>query len=130
MELDVTHMVEAADSMFLLSGNRIEHGQDAGQITWNNSKKYGREFPLLATDEQREAARAHFKEYGAWSEKEIAAWSEEHLQAMMVQDIAAAIREMEHYATFKDYEGAVGNGDVGGSLYQGDDGRWYYYLGF
>ena len=79
MEIDVTHMVEDADSMVELSGSRMEHGQDARQITWNNSKEYGAGRPLLTTDEMREEARAHFREYGAWSEEEIAAWSEADL---------------------------------------------------
>lgn len=73
MEIDVTHMVEDADNMIELSGSRAEHGQDASRITWNNSKAYGADRPLLTTDDMRDAARAHFKEYGAWSEEEIAA---------------------------------------------------------
>jgi hypothetical protein len=125
MELDVTQMVEAADSMFLLSGSKVEHGQDAGRITWNNSKVYAHYNPILTTDEQREAARAHFKQYGVWSEEEIAEWSEGELQAIMVQDVAAAIREMEAYDTLEEYAEACG-----GRLYHGNDSRWYYYLGF
>lgn len=38
MEIDVTHMVDDADNMIELSGSRMEHGQDASRITWNNSK--------------------------------------------------------------------------------------------
>jgi hypothetical protein len=125
MELDVTPMVWDADYMIELSGNRVEHGQDAARITWNNSKVYAHYNPILTTDEQREAARAHFKQYGAWSEEEIAAWSEGELQGRMVQDVAAAIREMEAYDTLKEYAEACG-----GRLYHGDDSRWYYYLGF
>ena len=61
MELDVTHMVEAADEMIELSGSRMEHGENAGTITWNNSKEYGREHPLLTTDDQRDEARDYFR---------------------------------------------------------------------
>jgi len=77
MEIDVTHMVESADNMPMLSGSCAELGNDAGQITWNNSKAYGAEHPLLTTDAMRDAARDHFREYGAWTRKEIEAWSEE-----------------------------------------------------
>ena len=126
MELDVTHMVEAADDMIELSGSRLEHGQDAGRITWNNSVAYGQQQPLLKTQEDRDAARAHFREYGAWSEEEIAAWSEADLQGIMCQDVAAAIREIEHYDTYEEY---VAANDGGGNLYPGDNGRWYFYLG-
>lgn len=38
MELDITHMITDADDMPMLSGSRAELGQDAGSITWNNSK--------------------------------------------------------------------------------------------
>lgn len=113
-ELNVTHMVEDADSMIELSGSQAEHGQDAGRITWNNSKAYGAQRPLLTTDELRDAARAHFREYGAWTENEIAAWSEEELQAIMCQEVASAIRQMD---------------DDSGRLSKGDDGQWYFYLG-
>lgn len=129
MELDVTHMVEAADDMPMLSGSAMELGQDAGRITWNNSVAFGREHPLLATDDMRDEARAHFREYGAWSEEEIAAWSEEELQGIMCQDVAAAIREMEHDDTYEDYLERCEQGSCSGRLYRGDDGRWYFYLG-
>jgi hypothetical protein len=115
MEIDVTHMVEDADNMIELSGSKAEHGPDAPRITWDNAVAYGKEHPLLATDDARDAARAHFKEYGAWTEDEIAAWDEDTIQGIMCQDVAAAIREMT----------------AGGehNLYRGDDGKWYYYLG-
>ena len=112
MELDVTHMVADADDMIELSGSRMEHGQDAGRITWRNSLDYGKAHPLLKTDAERDAARAHFREYGAWSEDEINAWSEDELQAITCQDVAAAIREDNH-----------------DRLFEGHDRRWYFYLG-
>jgi hypothetical protein len=129
MEIDVTHMIEDADSMFELSGSRMEHGQDAGRITWNNSKVYGAEHPLLKNDEERDAARAHFREYGAWSADEIAAWSEEDLQAVTCQDVAAAVREMEVADDYEDYVRLCERGTCSGRLSKGDDGRWYFYLG-
>lgn len=131
MEINVTHMMEDADIMIELSGSRAEHGQNAGQITWNNSKAYGVDHPLLTTDEMRDAARAYFGEYGAWSKEEIEAWSEEELQGMMCQEVASAVRdilrEMEAYASRMDDWQA--NADNAGCLYKGDDGQWYFYLG-
>lgn len=129
MEIDVTHMVEDADSMIAISGSRAEHGQDAGRITWANACAYGKGTPLLATDDARDAARKHFAEYGAWSRDEIAAWSDDELQGIMVQDVAAAIREMEPYETDADFEQACEEGRVSGRLGKGDDGHWYFYLG-
>jgi hypothetical protein len=129
MEIDVTHMVEDAGSMIELSGSRMEHGQDAGRITWNNSKEYGKEHPLLTTDEMRDAARAHFREYGAWSDEEIAAWSDEELQAITCQEVAAQIREMDVAEDYADYQRLSEQGTVSGRLYKGDDNRWYCYFG-
>jgi len=130
MEIDVTHMVEDADNMIELSGSRMEHGQDAGRITWNNSLQYGRDNPLLADETAKDAARAHFREYGAWSEEEIAAWSDAELQAITCQDVAAAIREMEVAGgDYAEYERLCEEGTCSGRLYRGDDGRWYFYLG-
>lgn len=126
MEIDVTHMVEDADEMPKLSGSVAELGQDAGHFTWRNSCDYGEEHPLLTTDDQRDAARKHFREYGAWSEEVIAAWSERELQGIMCQDVAAAIREQEAYDSYEEFCKAH---DGGGRVYPGDDGRWYFYLG-
>jgi len=129
MEIDVTHMVEDADDMPLLSGSVAELGKNASQITWRNSCEYGAQRPLLATDEERAAARAHFREYGAWSEEEITAWSEEELQGITCQDVAAEIREMDVAEDYDDYVRLCERGTCSGRLYKGDSGRWYFYLG-
>lgn len=36
MEINITHMVDGADDMPLLSGSQAELGKDAGKITWAN----------------------------------------------------------------------------------------------
>lgn len=123
-ELDVTYMVERADEMIDLSGSAAEHGSNAGPWTWGNSVEWGRDHPLLTTDEQREAARRHFRAYGAWDADEIAAWTEDELQGITCQEVAAAIREREAYEDEDTYRDA-GSGRLG----KGDDGRWYFYLG-
>lgn len=129
MEIDVTHMIEAQDDMPMLSGSIAELGANASKITWDNSVAFGKEQPLLKTDEERDAARAHFKEYGAWSDEEIAAWSEDELQGITCQDVAAAIREMDVADTYEEYQALCERGTCSGRLYKGDDGRWYFYLG-
>lgn len=128
-EIDVTHMVEDCDNMVSLSGSRAEWGQDAGKFTWNNSVEYGKERPLLTTEDERDEARQHFREYGAWSEDEIAAWSEDELQGITCQDVAAAIREMESAEDYADYVKGCERGTYSSHLYKGDNGRWYFYLG-
>jgi hypothetical protein len=129
MEIDVTHMVDDADDMPMLSGSRLELGQDAGKITWGNSVAYGANRRLLTSDEEREEARDYFKDFGAWSEEEIAAWSDEELQGIMCQDVAAAIREMDVAEDYEDYVRLCDEGTLSGRLSRGDDGRWYFYVG-
>jgi hypothetical protein len=129
MEIDVTHMVEDADEMPMLSGSVVELGNNAGPVTWKNSVAYGQNRPLLKTDDERNAARHHFRGYGAWSCEQIDAWSEDELQGITCQDVASAIREREGYDSDEDYQSDVESGRVSGRLYKGDDGHWYFYLG-
>jgi hypothetical protein len=133
MELDVTHMVEDADEMPMLSGSRVELGQNAGDITWLNSVLYGAVKPLLKTDEEREAARDHFRGYGAWTREQIDAWSEAELQGIVCQEVASAIREAESFGfdadSYEEYREACESGRVSGRLYRGDNERWYFYIG-
>lgn len=129
MELDVTSMMDAVEDSPPLVGSIAQYGPDAARYTWNNSKAFARENALLKTDEERDAARDHFKEYGAWSEEEIAAWSEEDLQAITCQEVAHQISELEMFDSEEEYREASENGAVSGRLYRGDNGRWYCYFG-
>lgn len=128
-EIDITHMVEDADRMPMLSGSVAELGTNAGRVTWNNSVAYGSERPLLTDEDEKDAARDHFAGYGAWSREEIDAWSDEELQGITCQDVAAAIREMECCDTYEEYAEGVEQGRFSGRLYRGVNGRWYFYLG-
>lgn len=129
MELDVTHMVEDADNMIALSGSRAEHGENASRITWANSMLYGHIYPLLKTDDERDAARAHFKEYGAWTADEIDKWSEDELQGMACQEVAAQIRQMACATDYEDYQRLSEAGIVSGRLHRDDHGKWFCYFG-
>lgn len=129
MELNITHMVDGADDMPMLSGSQAELGRDAGKITWANSCAYATEHILLTDEAMREKARSYFKGFGAWSPEEIAAWSDAELNALITQDIAAAVREMEHFDSDEAYLEAAEEGRVTGCLYKGDDGQWYAYIG-
>ena len=128
MEIDVTCMVKDADKMRFLSGSVAELGNNAGSITWNNSKDYASAHPLLR-DDQIEDAKDYFAQYGAWSKLEIEAWSAHEVQALLTQEVASCIREMTNYDTEEDYQQAVEKGQVSQNLYQGDNGAWYYYMG-
>lgn len=130
MEINVTHMVDDADSMIDLSGSVMEHGENASKITWNNALDYGRNHPLLTTDDERDDARNHFAAFGAWSRDDIAAWSDDELQAITCQDVAAAIREMNDISDdYAHYERLCEEGVCDGRLFRGIDGEWYFQLG-
>jgi hypothetical protein len=129
LELDITHMVEEdGDEMPLLSGSVAELGPNARTLTWDNSKRYAEAHPLLKTPEQIQEAKDYLKRFGAWSGEEIAGWSDAEVQAMVVQHIAARIREMEHFDTYEAFKKAAQQGSVSGEIYKGDDGRWYALL--
>ena len=133
MDLDITQFFTEADAQDY-SASRAELGDNAGTITWNAAKRAAGEWlwPLLDTDDKRDAFRAHVKGFGAWDETEIAAWSNEELNALLYQMIAGDMRE-GGLNTFKPdwatYEDDAARGTVAGRIFRGTDGRVYYYLG-
>jgi hypothetical protein len=106
------------------SASIAESGLDnIGQVTWRNALEYAEEYPLLTTPEQIEEARDYFADFGAWEDDEIQGWDENTINALLVQDIAANIREMEHYDTLEEFF------QENGRLGLGDNGEWYFYVG-
>ena len=77
-----------------LSGSRAELGDDASQITWRNcldaASRIGAALGLDYDD-----VRDHFDTYGAWDRDEIDAWTDRELQALVIQEAAAKLRELE-----------------------------------
>ncbi len=80
----------------LLSGSQFELGPDAGKITWTNCLALAVDNPLV-TDANRQDIRDHFDEYGAWEREEIEAWSDLDLSAMVWQEGAAGVRELDDH---------------------------------
>lgn len=101
--------------MFPFSHSRWEGGENASRNSWSASTHHAHTIqpPLLSTPEQFQAARGHFKEYGAWDAEEVASWSEDEILAMVLQEIAANVRESP-----ANIEGV--------SIYQMDSGEWYF----
>lgn len=84
MYIDITDFVrnvEACD----LSASKMELGNDAGKITWNNAKAEAALHPLFSTDAEIEACRAWAEEFGAWDRDEIAAWSSDECNALVLE---------------------------------------------
>ena len=91
------------------------------------------DFMLLDTDDKREAFKRLVRGYGAWSDAEIAAWSDVELNALLLQMIAADMREGDlsagvTAAGWARYLEASEAGEVSGAIFV-TDGEIYYFLG-
>lgn len=130
MDLDITDFfTNAAPRDY--SASVAELGRDAGAITWRHACEDVPEYPLLDTEEKREAFRAHAREFGAWSDEEIAQWSDEELTALLLQMISGDIRDtgMEPDTfDWQAYQEGVEEGTYSGRLFRSDDGRIYYLI--
>lgn len=131
MELDITDFFLGCDDPQQYSASVVELGERAGQITWANACRDAETRPLLQTTEEIAAAQKYFASMGAWSDHEIRQWPLEELNAILMQDIAASMREggLESDATPEDwryYEALIHTGHVSGNLFKSDDGRIYY----
>ena len=111
MEIDITTFYKYCVPLDYCA-SVAEIGNNAGADTWQAAMEDSLNFLMLDTEEKQEAMRDHIKEYGAWSANEIDSWSFEELNAMLIQEIASAMRNPE--------------GDI--RLYKADD-EVYYYLG-
>ena len=111
MEIDITTFYKYCVPLDYCA-SVAEIGRNAGADTWQAALDDSLEYIMLSTCAKREAMRDHLKEYGAWSATDIDRWSIQELNAMLIQEIASAMRNPE--------------GDI--RLYKADD-KVYYYLG-
>lgn len=128
MEIDITFLLSENEyDLMDYSASAMELGNDAGSITWNNSKESGIVF--VSTPEEIQEAQDYIQGFGSWSETEIKAWSLTELNALILQLIAGDLRE---------YLDAINNGpealeyyraNYGGIIGEGIDGKLYYTLG-
>jgi len=132
MELDVTDLffqIEPAD----LSASRAELGDHAGALTWNASMLAGAQFVPLKDGDALDAFRTFVRASGGWDDSEIHTMSADELQAMCVQWIAGDIRESDALERFPPdwsaYQAECERGNVAGRLFEGIDGRIYFYIG-
>lgn len=133
MELDITNLFHNADPV-KYSASRLEMGRNAGPNTRRAANDDSGDYPLLRTEEQREAFRSFVKDSGGWTEEEIAAWSDTELNALCIQRVSGDIREsgLEPDCTSESwdhYYSRASNGKCSGRLTRGDDGKVYFYIG-
>lgn len=131
MELDITEFFESCNHADF-SASVAELGKDAGRITWQASLEEAKSTRLLKTPEQFAEFRLYMRDFGAWDEGEIAAWTEAECNALLIQLISGDIRGAGLDTSCPDwaeYEEGVEAGRYSGCIYQGDDGKVYYYVG-
>lgn len=96
MEIDITEFVMNKDlCMRDFSASAAEFGDNAGEITWQAALEEAEMSILLRTEEEREAFRVYVKGFGAWPEFEIWEWDERQLNALFIQFVAGAVREVK-----------------------------------
>jgi hypothetical protein len=133
MELNITEFFNAAAPMDY-SASVAEIGADAGRSTWRAAVEDAADWPLLDTDEKREAFKIHVRGFGAWDASEIAEWSARELTALLIQMIAGDIREADlspdaDDVDWAEYRARANAGQCGSNIYRGDDGQVFYYIG-
>lgn len=117
-------MINDSDTMPTLSGSINELGSNAASYTWNNSKDYAANNPLLKTKDEISYARKYLLSLGAsWTEEELS--PEIEVQALITQLIAGDIREYLNYESYEEYEQASHNGQVSGLIFKNDDQYFY-----
>lgn len=132
MELNITSFFRNSPGTHFYSASKVEMGDHAGSITWNNAVVSSLEHQILDTEDKRDAFRAHVKGFGAWSDEEIAAWSPQELNALLIQMISGDIREADLDQSDPDweqYEEDSKEGRISGRLFKDIDDEIYYYIG-
>jgi hypothetical protein len=131
MELNITEFFNTARPAYY-SASAAELGDDAGRITWANATDAAETWAdWLDTEDKREEFRAHVRGFGGWSEEEIAAWSDVELTALLIQMVSGDIREsgLQDGTSWEEYEADAQAGRVSGSMFRGNDGEVFYYVG-
>lgn len=133
MELNITHLMERPDDMYLYSASCVEM-EDAGKVTWENSLDVfdpdsyfsDEDIPWLLSQDQLPEFRDYIRDFGAWDNEEIDSWDAQECNALCLQLIAGDIRERYYYVDsgrLEEYEQNIGK------IYAAPDGQWFYYIG-
>jgi hypothetical protein len=116
MELNVTPIIEEHDPTEFSDSVHNSGLDNIGEITWRRALAFANESEICRSPEELSAAEDYIKSTGGWGSDEVEAMEHDELRALVVQFVASAYNELE-------------NGGEPCSLYQGDDGQWYFYLG-
>src|SRR5260370_41693481 len=133
MEINITKFFnEAAPRDY--SASRAEIGQDAAADTWRAANDDSEDYPILDTEDKREAFRAFAKSAGFSEADDFTTWSNEQLNALCIQWIAGDMREAELDAEssaedWQAYEKRSEAGQIAGRLVRTDRRGVDCYLG-
>ena len=131
MEINITDFFYTGQ-VHLYSASKVELGENAGKVTWNNSLAYANKHRMLDTEDQLEAFKQFVKDTGGWTQEEISHWTNHELNALFVQFVAGDIREAgldEHLPDWDAYYRAAGAGLVSSRMFKADDNQVFYDIG-
>lgn len=127
LEIDVSFLLEDEASNY--SASRMELGDNAGKITWNNALDDSDKITL--TPEEIREAKDYIRTWGAWDDEEIDSWTDVETKALIIQYAAGDFRELENCCTddegeidWEMYEAEATHGQLSGSLFM-HEGRLY-----
>ena len=131
MEVNVTCLLTGSFDPSDLSGSIAERGPDAAQETWRNSRDAARMAKLRF---DRDAARAFFADFGAWSRDELNYMSDSEISALVLQYAAHDLRELQDLCPgdglgdidWTEAERLAAAGTVSGALYAAGDDLMIY----
>lgn len=114
-----------------------EIGRDAGPSTWRAACDDAPDYPLLDTEEKRDAFRRFVRDSGGWTDEEILVWSNDDLTALLIQWVSGDMREPVGFELgpdttpeqWADYREQSESGHCSGRIWRNDDGRVYFYIG-
>ena len=143
-ELNVSELINNPDGFAPMdfSASLAELGEGAGCSTWTNAVDFAVDCPLVVSfvAEHESELRDYFASYGAWDAEDMAMWSVDHLGGLVVQEVAASLREAfpVRYTDdvlkltpddWKQYEQRAESGQVSARLSVSDSGQVFAYFG-
>lgn len=128
MELNITKFFTECTARDYFS-SIAEIGQDAGADTWRAACDDSLDYPILDTDEKREAFREYIADFGAWDAKEIAGMTNLGLNALCLQMISGDMREAGLDVDAPDWAAYEADENLVHRLFKRTDGQIYFYIG-
>lgn len=134
LEIDVSFLLTEDAGQF--SASRMELGDNAGRITWQNACNAVDQINL--TPEEILEAKDYIRTWGAWEDEEIDAWTDDETKALIIQSAAGDYREAESCCWSDElndidwqgeYQKQAEAGRISGNLYMADGKLYLLFCG-